>query len=184
MANNHIFLSAGHSNMDPGAIGNGYKEADLTKELRSLVACEIVKNPDINLTLDNDAQTSGETANKIGLISKEGDVLCDIHFNAGTPVATGTEVLIPEQNTPMERTIAGELSHGIAVLLGIKDRGVKTEADSARKRLVFMRPKGRNLLIEVCFISNPTDIKSYQSKKNEVAKFIAQTLIKYAKKAA
>lgn len=180
MANNHIFLSAGHSNMDPGAIGNGYKEADLTKELRGLVACEIIKHTDITLTLDNDGQTSGETANKIGLISKEGDVLCDIHFNAGTPAATGTEVLIPETYTPKEHTIAAELSAGISQILGIKNRGVKTEADSARKRLVFMRPKGRNLLIEVCFISNPTDIKSYQSHKTEVAQFVAKTLIKYA----
>ena len=181
MGNNRIFLSAGHSNADPGAIGNGYKEADLTKELRGLVACEIVKDTSIILSLDQDLWTSGETARRIGLLSKEGDVLCDIHFNAATPQATGTEVLIPDEHSTMEKKIAAELSSGIASVLNIKNRGVKTEGQSARGKLVFMRPKGRNILIEVCFITNATDMQSYQSKKSAVAKFIAETLIKYAK---
>lgn len=181
MGNNRIFLSAGHSNADPGAIGNGYKEADLTKELRGLVACEIVKDTTIVLSLDQDMWTSGETARKVALLSKEGDVLCDIHFNAATPQATGTEVIIPDENTIMENKIAAELSAGIASILGIRNRGVKTESQTARGKLVFMRPKGRNLLIEVCFISNPTDVQSYQEKKADVAKFIATTLIKYTK---
>ena len=42
-----IFISAGHNpkgiKIDPGAVGNGFKEADIAVEFRNLVARELSK---------------------------------------------------------------------------------------------------------------------------------------------
>src|SRR5690554_6315344 len=36
-----IFIAAGHSDADPGAVGNGFTEADIVLEFRDLVAIEL-----------------------------------------------------------------------------------------------------------------------------------------------
>jgi hypothetical protein len=61
--------------------------------------------------------------------------------------------------------------------MGIRSRGVKSEKDTARKTLAIMRPAGINLLPEICFISNRSDVSAYQANKDKVAEVIARHLI-------
>ena len=61
----------------------------------------------------------------------------------------------------------------------LKNRGVLSEADSHRGRLGLMREKGIVALLELCFISNPDDLKAYDLHKTELAGKIADILIKY-----
>ena len=173
-----LFLSAGHGGTDVGAVGNGYKEADLTVEIRDLVNKYLLKLGIKSITDDNRnalAQTIRFFQNKI----TKDSILVDFHWNAFTETSTGTEVLVPAQPTELEKRIATDLSKVIADTLKIKNRGVKTELQSARGRLGWMRLTGENILIETCFISNPNDMKSYHSNKEKLAESIANVLANY-----
>lgn len=173
-----LFLSSGHGGNDAGAVGNGYKEADLTIELRDLINKYLLKLGIKAITDDNKnalAQTIRFFQNKV---SKD-SILIDIHWNSLNEKSTGTEVLIPAQPTELEKSIATDLSKVIAETLKIKNRGVKTELESARGKLGWMRLTGENILIETCFISNPNDMKSYQENKEKLAENIAMVLANY-----
>lgn len=178
-----IFASAGHSNVlgkDRGASGNGFIEGILTVEQRDLIVKELKKLGAKVVIDDNDSVLSQTMAFFRNKTTKD-CILIDLHWNSATPQATGTEVLIPAKPTAIETQIATELSAEIARTIGIRNRGVKTELQSARKSLGWMRLTGENILIETCFISNKSDMDKYQATKERVAKSIAQILFKYAK---
>jgi len=167
-----IYCTAGHGGGDNGASGNGYTEAALTKELRDKVIA-ILNAKGIPTKVDNDNQTLAQVIATLN--PNESDICLDIHWNASdNPEAKGVETFIPERHTVNEKSAAHELSKNIAAILGIKTRGgaagagVKTESESARKRLgILAQEKGINLLLEVCFITNPTEMKTYQNNDKE-----------------
>jgi N-acetylmuramoyl-L-alanine amidase len=177
-----IFISAGHSNVlgkDRGASGNGFIEGILTVEQRNLIVKELKKLGAKVIIDDNDSilsQTMAFFRNK----TTKNCILVDLHWNASSPQATGTEVLVPASPTKFENDLATDLSKTISTILNIKNRGVKTELQSARKSLGWMRLTGENILIETCFISNKKDMDSYQKNKEELAKQIASILFNYS----
>lgn len=172
-----IFLSAGHHLRDPGAVSKFGVERDLAIELRNLIEATL-KTKKAQYILDNDHETLGQYLNRIK--PGNGSVVVEIHWNAAMSLLpTGTEVLIADNHNRISKDLATELSAGIAAKIGIKNRGVKTEKDSHRGRLAFVRQAGANVLIEICFVSNPDDMRKYQSAKCELAEYIANVLIKY-----
>lgn len=173
-----IWLSAGHGGTDPGASGSGFIEADLAIELRDLVRGRL---PDeTNVWTDPNAWATATTAPHIQSNSKSGDIVCDIHFNAYNGSAQGVEVIVPDSPTAYEIKLASAIARGIALVIKSPLRGtngVKTESETARKRLAMMRPAGENVLIEVCFIDNRDEMGRYQLNKLTVAKVIADALL-------
>ena len=134
-----LFISAGHTNIpgqDRGAFGNGYYEGDLTVELRDLIVAEL-KALCIIVNVDSNKNALLATLNylKTLFFSKE-DIIIDIHFNAASPGATGVEVLVPDNPSVLEKQIATALCEIHARVLMIKNRGVKTESQSAYWRLI------------------------------------------------
>lgn len=185
MKNRTLFISAGHSNTpdrDRGACGNGYQEGDLTAEFRELLMAELATQG-VTALRDGDNSVTVETLQFIRKkLLDPRSILVDIHFNAAPPAATGTEVIIPESFSVFERDLADELAAYMATTLQIRNRGRKTEAQTARKKLAWMRAAGENILLEICFISNPSDIRSYQQNKHSLAAGIAGILAKWTKK--
>lgn len=167
-----IFLSAGHHNADPGAVGNGFKEADLCKELRGLIAKELDAKG-YSYVLDKDSETLAQYTARIKPGS--GSVVCEIHFNASAnAIATGTEVLYPGNGSKENIAIAKDMSAQMARVMGIRDRGGKSESESARGRLAILRTgAGLSFLPEIGFISNKDDVAAYQKNKVALAKVIA-----------
>lgn len=109
--------------------------------------------------------------------------MVDIHLNAAASnKATGTEVLVPEKYSDFEIKLATELSRAISASLGIPNRGVKTETQSARKKLLWMTIPAENILIECFFISNPSDVNSYHLYGDFMCNAIADVLYKYLQK--
>jgi N-acetylmuramoyl-L-alanine amidase len=175
-----IFLSAGHGGTDSGAVGNGYVERELTIDLRNHVVRELKALGVTPFTDDNKNALSQTLAWLRGKFASK-DILLDIHWNASSnPEAKGSEVIIPDVSSQFEKDLAKSLLK-VFTEVGFKDRGVKPEALTARKRLGWMRPVAENVLIEVCFISNITDMKLYEANKNNIAKKIASTLNHYSK---
>lgn len=175
-----IFLSAGHGGTDSGAVGNGYIERDLTIDLRNHIVREL-RALGVTPLVDGDrnalAQTLAWLRGKFG----SRDILLDIHWNAAAnPEAKGSEIIIPDVASRFEKDLAKALLK-VFTDLGFRDRGVKPEALTARKKLGWMRPAAENILIEVCFISNVTDMKLYEANKHNIAKRIASVLNHYRK---
>lgn len=177
-----IFISAGHNpngiKKDPGAVGNGYKEADLAVEMRNLTVEELKKDTYLKITTDKDDERLADYLKRIQTGS--GSVVLEYHFDASeNSSATGTTVLIGNDSDRLDKAFAKELVDKTAEVLKIKNRGVKTEADSHRGKLGLMREQGIVALLEICFISNKDDIKSFQNNKKQLAKELALIIKNY-----
>jgi len=181
-----IILSAGHSNVpgrDQGASANGYIEGHLAVEFRQLVANELRKIG-IKPVMDGNNTILSESLNFFRKIVNSENAIClDIHWNSASPKATGTEMLVPAEYTKTEYSLALDLSMAVHKLLGIPLRninGVRTELDSHHKKLGWMTLKGTNVLMELCFITNSSDMEAYQENKFRLAAAIARILFNYA----
>ena len=180
-----VIVVAGHTNvknLDQGASGNGFIEGQLTVELRDLILSEL-KILGVKAKTDANNNALAQTLQwlKFNLFSSK-TICLDIHWNAAAAAtAKGSEVIIPDVSSQFEKELAKDLLK-VLVDLGFKDRGVKPEALTARKRLGWMRPSAENVLIEVCFITNATDMKLYQANKHTIAKKLALVLSTYSKK--
>jgi len=181
-----IFLSAGHANTkgrDNGAAGNGFIEGVEMAELRQIIAKEL-EVIGAEVITDKDDSILADTLKEFKPKTTENDIAIDFHLNSATPKATGVETLVPDPPTALERKLAENISQTVSNILGIPLRGVKgvkTEGESQHKRLGFMRLAGTTVLLEVCFISNPNDIKSYREKRFELGKALAKVLFESAK---
>jgi N-acetylmuramoyl-L-alanine amidase len=175
-----LIIGAGHGGTDSGALGSGFKERDLAIEFRNLLVAELQKLS-VPCITDPDTNALRDSLLYFKNYFKPDSINVDIHWNAGPPAATGTEVLINTQATEFEKQLGGKIAEAIATILNIRNRGLKTELQSARGSLGWMKQPGRNYIIEMCFISNKTDMDKYQAKKHELAKAMAEILLEAVK---
>lgn len=174
-----ILLIAGHGQGDPGACANGYKEADLVREIvpklkNKLSAYASVDVFDMNKNMYKFLK-AGNAFN-----FKNYDYVFELHFNAGVNdtkgdgKTTGTEVLVhtSEKGTAVEKAIVNNVSD-----LGFKNRGVKTRSDLQNMNMCKKRQGVSYALIETCFIDDKDDMKLYMAKKDEVISAMANGII-------
>ena len=176
-----IFISAGHNNKgiktDSGAVGNGYTEANLTVEFRNLVIAQL-KAKRVPYVSDNDDERLAEYLERIK--TGNASVVLEFHFDASDkPTATGAHSLIGSDADRLDKAFAKELVDATAFRLGIRNRGVISEAQSHRGRLALMRENGIVCLLELCFISNIRDLTAYHENKLQLAKDISDIIIRY-----
>lgn len=185
-----IFICAGHAsekghNYDCGAVstykGKKITEAELTKDLRDSIVTYIngynaTADEKVIIKTDEDDWNLSETIKNAGTTEK--DIVFDIHFNAATPAATGVEVFYPTDHTQLEKMYADLICKKINTVTGLYYRGIKTEDKCRHGRLGIMRPKGINLLVEICFMTNENDMMVYFKHYDELVKEIAEILIK------
>ena len=174
-----ILLIPGHGQGDPGACGNGYKEAELVREMvkslkNKLSPYAIVDVFDVNKNMYKFLK-AGNSFN-----FKDYDYVFEVHFNAaakdtkGDGRTTGTEILVhpTEKGTSVEKAIVNNVS-----ALGFKSRGVKTRTDLQNMNVCKKRQGVSYALIETCFIDDKDDMKLYISKKDAVNTAIANGII-------
>lgn len=155
-----ILLIAGHGNGDPGACGNGYREADLTREVAALLNSQFKGVCDAEV-----ADTNKNWYEYLGSHSynfTKYDYVLEIHFNSGG--GTGTEIFVTtsEAGTGVEAAIMQQISNAV----GYKNRGVKRT-----NFRVISRVKNQGVssaLLEVCFIDSSSDVNTYQSRKSDI----------------
>lgn len=171
------FVSAGHHLKDSGAVGvDKRQENNETIAFRGLIICELHK---LGITVINDHDT--ETLSQYLKRIKPGNasVVFECHFDSAGPTATGTTCLVSDNANKMSLDFAAELVEATSLILGIKNRGVWKESQSARGRLGIMRKAGCVALLEICFISNKNDMQRYDANKDRLANKIAEIIAKY-----
>jgi N-acetylmuramoyl-L-alanine amidase len=172
-----IFLLAGHGGGDVGAVGvRGRTESAETITLRDKIKSYIPSTT--RLFVDNDRDNLRNVLSKA--TTGSGSVTLDIHFNAAAnPKAGGVEVLVGDDAGPEDLTLAHDVLDVLTKHTGLRNRGVKKESDTPRKRLGVMREFGAVCLLETCFISNPEDMAAFDKASDAIARDLAAVLIKH-----
>jgi N-acetylmuramoyl-L-alanine amidase len=182
MITRKLAISAGHSNTegrDQGATNNITTEGKATVDLRNRLVAKF-KEQKITVNVDKDNSVTKETVSVFTEYFDEHDILIDIHFNSSNnETATGTEVIIPEKYSTFEYSIASDISRTMSNVLGIRNRGVKTESQTARGKLAWMRMNAETILIEVCFLSNLNDMERYIAKRDTLVTELVNIISNY-----
>lgn len=169
-------VSAGHSDVDPGAVANGVKEADIAEDLRNIVASKLRELGHTVIT-DGDGDVNQPLSEAIKLINR-GELAIEIHCNAASaPTATGVESI----SLPKLKGLSQRLSKAIAAVTKDKvrgDGGWIDQSKSARGRLGFVNAGG--IIIELFFLTNKPALEQYNATKWLVASAIADELVKGA----
>lgn len=179
-----IFISAGHSNIkgrnyDPGAVNKklNITEADYNQDFETLVTNELTKRG-VKYITDTPTESLSEYLKRIK--TGNGSVILEFHFDAsGTGKASGSTALVGDDADKNDKAFAKELVDATASILGISNRGVKSEAQSHRGRLGLMRKEGIVSLLEIAFLDNCNDVGAYNLNKEKLAKKVVDILVKY-----
>lgn len=172
-----IYTSGGHHVKDPGAVYGGRKEADEMRCFRTLVDQELALLGYETIP-DKDSETAAQHQSRI----KPGaaSVVCEWHLNAvANTRATGTETVVKKNATANSIAMANEFNNVTSRILGIPNRGILVDVNTPRGRIGIVNKPGTVILHEVCFLSNPENMRSFDIHKVALAKAYAQILIKY-----
>lgn len=168
-------MDAGHGGAEPGAIGlqpTRLEEKDLTlalafflEEELALRGHEVIMTRRQDRTLALDARA--EFANRY-----EAELLLSLHGNAAAdPRIEGMEVFHRPGSKAGRAAAAAVLTHMLAAFPGHENRGVK-EADFT----VLRESTAPGVLVEVEFLTNPTQLKFLADARNQrgLARAIAE----------
>lgn len=150
----------GSSWTDPGAVGSGYKEADVARTITAMM----VKKTGVKDVTDNSGTTANAIVNNVASnINKCGDGWqISNHLNSADGLATGIEVLYGSLDS---KPMAEKLSAAIAKALGLPNRGAK---DGSWLGIARHSGAGKKvLLIEWGFINNPKDMQALMAKMEQ-----------------
>lgn len=180
---------AGHGGKDPGAVGNGYREKDLALEDAKLFKSKMVgydvdvymlRSTDTFISIGEIRRRTNEIAEKYvkwvdGKKDYSNVIFVSHHWNSyHDPAATGWEIFANYPNTEGDK--AAKLIHEeVKPVLNITDRGVKY----ARGGLGVLKANPATVLIEHCFISNPSDIKKHLKNRDNMAEAYVKGVAKY-----
>ena len=164
-----ILLMNGHGGnpYDSGATGNGYKEAELTRELADLVESKLKKYATIvRYPKHRDAYADVQNGTFTNYISggiSNINYAFEIHFNAGG--GTGTEIYIT--SSEKAHTVEDAIVKNIAKAIGVKNRGTKVTDFSVIATCKYYGVS--SALLETLFIDSASDMKLWASHKDKIA---------------
>ena len=172
-----LFLDAGHivgkEGYDSGAVGNGYTEAQLTSDLTSRVYKICVEQYGLDVV---DGKSYGLSYEK--RTGKAVELGCtsfvSIHFNAGGGTGFMSIVGGPDRrnsNSPLLTNIMH--SHLGSAMSGLQNNGISTRGDLA----VVNNSRIPATLLEIAFIDNGYDMQVYDSRRDAVARSLAQGIL-------
>lgn len=158
-----IIIEAGHhfrpGKPDPGAVSDGYSEAELTRHAKERIIHYLdLFYPELTVLGDNDKDTLGQVISWIKSIEGNNSIGYSIHWNAASnDSATGVEAFISDNASAKTKRMAPRAVDVVSKISGLRNRGVKTESQSARGKLGILNTRSPFVLLEFAFINNPSD---------------------------
>lgn len=161
-----ILLISGHGAGDSGACGNGYKEADLTREVVNILKDKLSKYAQVDVY--NQSRNAFDDVNngRLQVNWTNYNYVLEIHFNSFNGTANGTEIYTTriEEAKTVEEKIMNKMSQYFSAR-GVKEKNFNV-IYSAKKSGIS------SALLEVCFIDNVNDINIYQANKDGICQAI------------
>lgn len=180
-----IYIDQGHNPSAPntGAEGNGLREQDITYEVGILLADLLRQNGNFEVRLSRPTpQTQLGNSNASSLRARVNDAnswgadyFVSIHTNASTqPSANGTEVLVYAQPSTSSN-LAEDILREVTEITGLNSRGVKSRPGL----YVLRKTRMPAVLVELGFISNPSDAQRMRDNPNLFARGIYQGILDF-----
>lgn len=166
-----ILVIAGHGAGDCGAVGNGFREADLTRELAGYAVRALGAVADATLydTSRNCYRDIKNNENGAKELLKSVDFVLEIHLNSHpNKTAQGVEVLC-KRDSVFSRTLAEKVSN-----CGFSNRGVKLRKDLLNMNYCDSIDKPY-VLLECGFITNYHDVSVFKNSQEKIAQSITQS---------
>ena len=174
-----VYVGIGHGGSDPGAIGNGFKEKNLTLSIGTYVTRRL-KEYGIEVKQSRTTDCDSSINSKVAESNAFGaDVCMDIHINAGG--GDGSEVYYSHVS-PNGKKLAQSI---VDATLAIRQntRGIKTRVDDDGTDYFGMirMTDAPAVLVECAFIDNATDIQiiNTEAKRKVFGYAIADGVAKY-----
>lgn len=180
-----IFIDQGHNprGFNTGAEANGLKEQDITYNVGIQLAQLLAQDERFEVYASRSciSQIVGYS-NRTSLEERVwranwwgADWFLSIHCNSSTnPNATGSEIFVYRSRTAAYY-MAQDILQEIADTLQLKNRGVKVDPDYYVLRKTTMPA----LLIELAFITNPSDAQKLENDQKLFAQAIYDGLVEY-----
>jgi len=162
-----IFLNPGHCvGLDPGAVGNGIQEADITLKIGRLTEKYLLAAGLTTKLFQYDGLEEICNASN----SFNADLFISIHCNAAdSPAAHGTETFYFPSSANGQK-LARCIQNQITSSLGTFNRGIK----SISNLYVLKHTAAPAVLVELAFITNPHDAKLLAYYQDAFARAIAR----------
>ena len=176
----NILIIAGHGAGDPGASGNGFYEADLTRIISEKIMKKVSEYSSVLLfPKDKNMFKHLKAGEKFDF--SPFDYVLEVHFNAGISEirradgnTTGTEILIHEKKTNIR--VEEEILKNMEAL-GFRNRGIKRRNNLQNMNVIQNRGIEYSLL-EVCFIDDSDDMRIYKEKTDLIAEAVSSGIKK------
>lgn len=177
-----IFISAGHGGFegsfrDPGAIAGSTSEAVELIATRDLIVAEL-KSRGLAVFAPGDDLSLVGTIDWINARATRQDIALEIHMDAFSKTeARGASVFYISNNSDRKRQADILLNSLIRRVPEVPNRGSKPDTGAGVGRLAFCRDVScPSMLMEIGFISNPSDLRLLQSRRRDYAIGIADGL--------
>lgn len=169
-----VTITAGHSNIDPGAVNGSDRESDIAQDMRNIVAYYL-RSAGISIRTDGEGKGNASLNEAVKLI-KGSAIAVEFHCNAGPKTAKGVEALSQTKDKVISQKLCSAVSSVTgSVLRG--DKGWKPANSGQHSRLAYVSNGG--IILELFFISNDDELKIWKDKKWLIGKVVANELIKY-----
>lgn len=172
-----ILLISGHGAGDPGACGNGYKEANLTRELVNNLAKKLKQYATVDIYNQN-KNAFYDCQNGTFNISKY-DYVFEVHFNASANgQGHGSECYVTTREAGI--TVEQAIMKNISKFFVLRDNDSIFDGVKRTNFLVINTVKNAGMsgaLLETCFIDNKSDMNIYQKNKDKIAQAICDGIV-------
>jgi len=177
-----ILISSGHTVMDPGAIFQDLREADLTRDIakRIIPYIEKAKVEVKAVPLDLPLFQRLEWINATGFTEEQGDLCLEVHVNDGNK--RGIEGWHRGAEKNRSYNFGKTVIDTICKETGYASQGVHSEFEHELGQLTFLnQSRPTTTIIETLYIDNPDDNKLLRdtNKLEELAKAIAKGILRF-----
>ena len=166
-----VYLGVGHGGKDPGAVANGFEEADLNLAIALACQAELLRHG-VSVLVSRTKDETEDLESRIKECNKfKPDLALDIHNNAGG--GDGAEAYHTYKGGTGKTLANNILAEMVAI--GQNSRGAKTKKNSSGKDYFgFIRQTVcPAVIVECAFVDNKKDIKIIDTEEEQVVMGVA-----------
>ncbi|MFC4768750.1 N-acetylmuramoyl-L-alanine amidase family protein [Effusibacillus consociatus] len=157
-----VCIDPGHGGSDPGAVGNGLRECDLTLNVALKLRDILLSDDRFQVVMTRTSDVFVDLSERARIANRENcDFFVSIHFNAFNGKAYGTEVL-DYNGTGIGRVVGQTFVDILEAEEGLYDRGVKATHSTFA---VIRETKCPAIITESCFIDSASDIQHFDTSE-------------------